>query len=302
MIQDKEMITRDMILNTIQQNLAYIQFDTNRQVVDVNANFARTMKYREQEMMGMFHKELCSGSFVASSAYESFWKGLLSGRSQQDKIERVDSTGEVVILEATYMPIFKSNSREVIGVLKIATNITHRQQTIENVAIDIQQMAQNLSERAEVGIERSTSVIKGIQDVALNAEDNRQMLSGFNTQMHGIQGIVKTIRDIASQTNLLALNAAIEAARAGVHGRGFDVVAKEVRKLSIRVDESTVEIRSRMDAITETIGKMSIGIERVDIQSTESNQQMQDFMSDFSNILAAAEELDAQSKAFDEMI
>ncbi|WP_373562383.1 methyl-accepting chemotaxis protein [Halobacillus litoralis] len=76
-------------------------------------------------------------------------------------------------------------------------------------------------------------------------------------QGQNIKEVVKTIKDIASRINLLALNAAIEAARAGGHGCGFDIVAKEVRKLSNKVKHSIGEVRENVGLITEEITWMN---------------------------------------------
>lgn len=79
--------------------------------------------------------------------------------------------------------------------------------------------------------------------------ENRKASHGLITEVDAIGRIAQTIREIAYQTNLLALNAAIEAARAGEHGRGFAVVADEVRNLSKRVQEATEEVQSNIAAI-----------------------------------------------------
>lgn len=81
-----------------------------------------------------------------------------------------------------------------------------------------------------------------MKSITKESNENTDTLHDLQTEAQNIHGIINTINGIASQTNLLALNAAIEAARAGDAGRGFSVVAEEVRKLSSRVEEAIKEV------------------------------------------------------------
>jgi len=295
-------VTNELVVKSLEKNLAIIRFDTNRQVAYVNNIFASTMGYTPAAMLGMSHKQFCFPEFVNSPEYELMWKNLFSGKSFQDKIKRMDAHGDAIWLEATYMPVFNEAGNRVIGVTKIAANITTRQMNITNVVQDMQNMADELSQRADTGIQRNQDLLTSINKIANASLENTSTLQNLQQQAHSIQGVVQTIRDISSQTHLLALNAAIEAAHAGEFGRGFDVVAKEVRKLSGMVEKSIIEVKNSVDSITQEINKISDGTTGVQSDVEDSQQQIQVAIEEFSTIASSAQQLDNQARKVSDII
>jgi methyl-accepting chemotaxis protein len=137
-------------------------------------------------------------------------------------------------------------------VLDIAKNTS----SIETSAIDTTKLAKD----GEIVVNRSVDKVKSI---AQTIDQSAQLVKSLGERSNQIGEIVNVINDIADQTNLLALNAAIEAARAGEQGRGFAVVADEVRKLAERTGNSTSEIGDMVKSIQNEVHQVVVSMENI---------------------------------------
>ncbi|MDD5312318.1 MAG: methyl-accepting chemotaxis protein [Dehalococcoidia bacterium] len=138
---------------------------------------------------------------------------------------------------------------------------------VSNNTVNATTSARAASDTALEGHGMVQQTIKGMEEIKTTIDAAAEKMSGLGTRSREIGKIVAAINDIADQTNLLALNAAIEAARAGEQGRGFAVVADEVRKLAERASASTKEIAELIggiqNGVAQTITAMEKGTEQI---------------------------------------
>ena len=153
-----------------------------------------------------------------------------------------------------------------------------------------QRLAQENAQQTQIGRTSMDEASSSLEQIAGALNSTATVINTLGQRSQEIGGIVGTITSIAEQTNLLALNAAIEAARAGEQGRGFAVVADEVRNLASRTRQATDEISLMIQSIQQETGNAISTME-------QGNVLMQEGLSRNANVAAALARIDEQSRA-----
>jgi methyl-accepting chemotaxis protein len=225
-------VDQNAILSALDASMAVIEFTPQGHVISANKNFLDAVGYSFSAVRGQHHEMFCLPEFYQENP--GFWHGLARNDFKQGKYKRIAADGRVVWLEATYNPVVDENGN-VFKVVKFATDITkdvEKEQAARRAVESARTTSLQTETIAKDGLSQLEEAVRTAKHVAVEVEGAQGIINALNQQVYTINDITNTISRIAQQTNLLALNASVEAARASEHGRGFSVVAKEVKELS----------------------------------------------------------------------
>lgn len=222
-------------------------------------------------------EELISGSQAKSSSLAASTGNMHN--ALQDVIEQFH-------VQADHTTTMATSVQEMVATINEISESTA-------VAVEgVQQAANN----AQDGRKVVESTVGNISQLSSTLHDSQQSISSLNEHVDQIGGAVTIIQGIAEQTNLLALNAAIEAARAGEQGRGFAVVADEVRALASRTHQSTEEITKVVSAIQSQMSTVVSNIDQCNEQGQETLEASQTLDASLSQIITDMDTIQANSE------
>lgn len=296
-------------VSAITRSHAVIHFTLDGLITQANDNFLKALGYRLDEIVGRHHSMFVADEDKRSGAYQAFWAALARGEFQTAEFRRLGKGGREVWIHATYAPIVDATGRP-FKVVKFASDVTgivldrqRREEAFRAIDRDLRAIAAEAvrssgqaaaasaasietagnvqsvaagTEELAASVDEISRQVRQSSDVARTAVREGERSEGIVQELTGaarkIGAVVQLITEIAGQTNLLALNATIEAARAGEAGRGFSIVASEVKTLAGQTAKATSDIAAQVSAVQAATGDAAAAMKSITAYLSDLDQ------------------------------
>ncbi|MBG9992371.1 MULTISPECIES: methyl-accepting chemotaxis protein [unclassified Pseudoalteromonas] len=210
----------------------------------------------------------------------------------KESTEQLDTAIESLVSQThSSLSMYDDQSKRTDSVAAAINQFSATSMDISSNAESASQLAKNADEHSTQNQEALSHSVATIHQLSANMEKAQQTINSLNTHTASIGQVLEVIKGVSEQTNLLALNAAIEAARAGEAGRGFAVVADEVRQLAHRTQQSTQEIEDTVSQLQKG-SNLAVELMKTSLQDSEKSVQQADAVGNLmSHVIQAIKQI-----------